>query len=107
MYEPPNRTEAWQPLDAGHIGQTVKILAQSVLSNWLELDSIHAPGEKDYVRFEQGKLSMKEKRILVTFCFAQAWEIFQGVRFQKCRQMAWVHSGVAVTCVSSKLDAVM
>ena len=45
MYGPPNRTEAWQPVDAGHIGQTVKILAQSVLSNWLELDSIHTPGE--------------------------------------------------------------
>lgn len=51
------------------------------------------------MRFEQGKLSMKEKRILVTFCFAQAWEKYQGPKFYKCRRMAWAHSGVSATCV--------
>ena len=73
------------------------VLLRSVLGEWLEEDSLLNPGEKNYVRFEAGKLAMKEKRILSTYIFAEAWQRFTGPKFQQCRLMAWVHSGAALT----------
>ena len=73
------------------------VLLRSVLGEWLEQDSSLNPEEKNYVRFEAGKLTMKEKRILSTFIFAEAWQRFTGPKFQQCRLMAWVHSGAALT----------
>ena len=73
------------------------VLLRSVLGEWLERDSPLNPMEKNYVRFDSGKLTMKEKRILSTFIFAEAWQRFTGPKFQQCRLMAWVHSGGALT----------
>ena len=35
-YGPPNQTETWQPIDAGHLGATLKELARQSFTVWLE-----------------------------------------------------------------------
>ena len=84
----------WLLMRFGFVGC---VLLRYVLGQWLEQDTPLNPMEKNYVRFEAGKLTMKEQRILSTFIFAEAWEQFTAPKFQHCRLMAWVHSGAAVT----------
>jgi hypothetical protein len=37
-YGPPGKTEAWQPLDAGHLGAAIKTLAKEFLEIWMYKD---------------------------------------------------------------------
>ena len=36
VFGPPNKTEGWQPIDAGHLGATLKELARHCFHNFLD-----------------------------------------------------------------------
>ena len=45
-FGPENFTHAWAPIDRGHIGATLKKLAEASFDDWLEQDSVAFPGMK-------------------------------------------------------------
>ena len=60
-FGPKNTTEYWQPLDAGGVNSTLKVLQRVIVEQWPE-DS----ADKEEKRFA-GKFSASERRVLLTW----------------------------------------
>ena len=66
VFGPASRTDGWQPVDRGHVGALLKQWARQDQAVWLEDDD-------NFQKWENGKLSAKEKRVLCTKWFGAAW----------------------------------
>ena len=99
-FGPANKTEGWQPIDAGHIGATLKNLAKVEFELWLEQPcGKSGAGVETYnwQRWEDNKLSMREKRVLMTWIFGKAWEQLISKKYLGLRQSAFRKTGMHVT----------
>ena len=65
---PENQTDKAQPIDAG-IGRFIKLKIGNALDKWLEVD--------ENVEKWQGKMSAKERHILMTKWTGDAWDDMQ------------------------------
>ena len=101
IYGPPHLTEAWQGVDAGHVGACVKAIAKDKLDNWMmkpytgsykfETETLN------WQAWEQNKISMKEKRILMTWVYGDAWEQFCSAKYDHFRRRAMEKCGMLIT----------
>ena len=100
-YGPPGKTEAWQPIDAGHVGAVVKSLAKQGLERWLQQPykgKVHFDHEaKNWEVWEQNKFTMREKRILMTWLFGDAWAQIQLPKYALLRRRAFEKTGLLIT----------
>ena len=82
-------THVWAPIDHGHIGATVKHVGREKFSEWLEQTSLTHEGSFNYEVWDRGKVTMREKRILFTWTYGEAWKtVGQGAAF-KTPQAPW------------------
>ena len=84
-FGPRNQTEYWQPIDAGHVGAVLKQLGRVEFEKWMEQVSNPTEPESNWVynwnKWENNKFSAKDKRILMTWVFGNAWGQLMS---QKC-----------------------
>ena len=93
---PPNRTEAWQPIDCGHIGATLKALGKQKFEDWME-KTAEGSEFSNWQKWEQNILTQSEKRILVTWVFGDAWTEYIGPYYGNQRRSAFEKGGCTVT----------
>ena len=94
-YGPKGCTEGWQPIDSGHIGATFKALANSKFEAWME--KTYEPGKQNWEKWEANKVSQKEKRILCSFVFGEAWAEMCSDKYAWIRHAAFVRAGLLCT----------
>ena len=101
IYGIPGFTEAWQPLDAGHVGACVKSLAKIKFETW---PSQPYTGKVDlghetlnWEIWELNKFTMREKRIMVSWIYGDAWEDFCGPKYAHFRRAAFERTGLLMT----------
>ena len=102
LYGPKGITEAWQPVDAGHLGATIKSLAKEFLEVWMhqvykgdiKFEDITT---KNFQVWELGKLTMREKRILMTWIFGNAWQKMCSASYQNLMRAAFEKTGILLT----------
>ena len=63
----PGQTEHWQPIDCGHIGQLIKTHIRLLQEKWLLCSS-------NWHKWESNKLTVGDRRVLLTVWAADAWE---------------------------------
>ena len=84
-FGPRGQTEYWQPIDAGHVGAVLKQLGRVEFEKWMEQVSNPTEPESNWVynwnKWENNKFSAKDKRILMTWVFGNAWGQLMS---QKC-----------------------
>ena len=97
-YGPPNRTEGWQPLDTGHIVATVKILAKERFESWMErkVETVESSTELNWEKWERNGFSPKEKRIMCSWVFGDAWDEFCGSKYWAQRRAAFEKGGCLI-----------
>ena len=95
-YGPPNRTEAWQPIDCGHIGATLKALGKQKFEDWME-KTAEGSELSNWQRWEQNILTKSGNIILVTWVFGDAWTEYIGPYYSNQRRSAFEKGGCAVT----------
>ena len=98
-FGPENLTHAWAPIDRGHIGATLKQLAKQSFDDWLDQDSVAFPGVKNGTRWEQNKMTAKEKRVMCTWVYGEAWETLQKSIHRALRHRAWTSTGLMMTMI--------
>ncbi len=96
VYGPKNMTEVWQPVDAGHIGASIKQIAKDKWAEWLELDTLE-PGKKNGDVYGENKMRAKDKRIVTTHILGAAFEQWSSPFYDRMRLMAFVGTGAAMT----------
>lgn len=103
VYGPPNETESWQPIDAGHLGAVIKCLAKTFMEKWMvkeyvgvHVDSFERP-MKNFEVWELNKISMREKRILMTHIYGNAWDMMDGPRYVNLMRSAFEKTGCLMT----------
>ncbi len=96
-YGPENKTEGWQPIDAGHVASCVKELAKATFSDWMDKASTADPSETNWRRWDTGKVNCSEKRIMMTWIFGQAWERFTSDKYLSFRVKAFATCGSLLT----------
>ena len=113
-YGPANQTEIWQPIDAGHLGATIKSLAKIHFESWMEKPCDPKPATpfrpamtKNYERWEAGDLTSSEKRILMTWIFGEVFENFRSDKYLHVRQQAFRQSGTHLTLSGVNDDCVL
>ena len=99
VYGPRNKTQVWQPIDAGHLGAILKATGKENFERWLCATSRNKkyPDKKNWELWESNKLSMREKRILVTWVFGCAWSRVCGQKFKHARVSAFLKTGLLLT----------
>ena len=99
LYGPRNKTEGWQPIDAGHLGAMVKALGKANFERWMEAKSRnpkHA-GKPNWQVWEENAMTMSEKRILVTWVFGYAWSKLCSDKYKHARVSAFLKTGCLLT----------
>jgi hypothetical protein len=103
-YGPKNITEAWQPIDAGHIGAMLKAFAKGFLDEWLAKDykgEVVLEGEQSMVKnwqiWELGKFTAREKRVLMTWVFGNAWTKLTSIEYAHLVRSAFEKTGILQT----------
>ena len=96
LYGPANKTEMWQPIDAGHVGACIKSIATNEWDKWLDMDTVK-PGTKNWNLYIERKLSQSQKRIITTHIVGNAWETWCGSAYDHMRMNAFVQTGCALT----------
>ena len=94
-YGPKGCTEGWQPIDSGHIGATFKALAKSKFEAWVE--KTYEPGKQNWEKWEANKVTMRQKHILCTFVFGEAWAELCSDKYAWIRHAAFVRAGLLCT----------
>ena len=92
---PENQTDKLQPIDAG-IGRLMKLKIGNTLDKWLEV--------KENIEKWQGKMSAKERRILMTKWVGDAWDEMQ--RYQDLFRKAFKRTGCLITVDGSGDDLI-
>ena len=81
VYGPKGRTEGWQPVDRGHLGQLMKDLArrqqEALLDEWLDEGA-------NFDLWQSQKLSASQRRTLTTHWFGEAWNQFLRPQVPAC-----------------------
>ena len=101
-YGPPNRTEAWQPIDCGHLGAMLKALGKDRFEAWME-KMADGGKETNLQKWERNGYAASEKRILVTWVFGEAYEEFGQTKYSNLRRSPFEKGGCAIT-TSGKND---
>ena len=99
VYGPRNKTEGWQPIDAGHLGAMVKALGKANFERWMEATSRNPKheGKPNWQVWEENAMTMKEKRILVTWVFGNAWSKLCSDSYKHARVSAFLKTGCLLT----------
>ena len=102
-YGPPQETESWQPIDAGHLGATIKSVAKEFLEVWMfenntgaHAHTLEAP-TKNWEMWEKNKITMREKRILMTHIYGSAWDKMGTKHYAPLIRAAFEKTGVLIT----------
>ena len=95
----------WAPIDRGHLGACVKTLGKAKFAAWMENPSEADPAVSNWENWDSEKVSMREKRILSTWVFGEAWEEIQKDVYKDFRYKAWSYSGLACTMSGVNDDA--
>ena len=107
VYGPPNKTEAWQPIDAGHLAAVLKALAKQAFDIWMmkpyQGQIVFESPKQNWEVWEDNKFTMKEKRILMTWIFGDAWQVLCGPKYNHLRFRAFEKCGLCMT-MSGKND---
>ena len=103
VYGPVNETENWQAIDAGHYGACIKAKSKEFLEVWMHedykgkhaatLDRVH----KNWEMWEQNKITAREKRILMTFIFGNAWDAMCTKKYANFIRAGFEKTGLLLT----------
>jgi hypothetical protein len=94
---PPNRTEVWQPVDAGHVGAVLKMLFRQQWTLWTD-------SAANWQEWESGKMPASRKRVLCTHWWGQAWDIMVNA-YAHTIQSAFMITGMLSTVDPSPNDS--
>ena len=101
VYGPSQRSEGWQPIHVGHIGATLKSLGKDKFEAWMERTANclkeNGEPESNWEKWRRNGFSAKEKRILCTWVFGQAWEELRAKKYFNMRRTAFEKGGCAIT----------
>ena len=95
-YGPKGKTEAWQPVDYGHIGACLKELARRFWDVFFDQSTL-VEGMDNFTAMEQGKATMRQKRVAATHVYGQAWDAFRQKPYLNLRRRAFLGSGAMLT----------
>ena len=70
---------------------------QQICFEEIVLQSIDEPSETNWQRWEKNKVSARQKRILTTWIFGEAWADIQKPQYRALRLAAFAHSGCGIT----------
>ena len=91
----------------GHLGAVLKGLAKKHFEAWLEQPSNPEKPVREHIAnwklWESNRMSAREKRILMTYVYGDAYEEFCSPRFLHCRQQAFRMTGLCMD-VAGKND---
>ena len=93
-YGPPNKTQHWQPIDAGHVGAVLKQIARGFFETWMEDTT---DGTPNYVRWEENRLSASDKRIMLTYIYGNAYQMLCSAKYDVLRERAFLKTGMLLT----------
>ena len=101
IYGPPYLTEAWQAVDSGHVGACIKAIAKEKMDIWMMKPYTGAHKFEtetfNWQVWEQNKISAKEKRILMTWVYGEAWDQFCTPKYDYFRRRAMEKCGLLIT----------
>ncbi len=100
-FGPRNKTEAWQPIDAGHLGAVLKAIAKQHFELWMEqISNPEDPVDQqlyNWQKWERNQICARDKRVLMTWIFGRSYEEFAGPKYLHCRQRAFRKTGMHLT----------
>ena len=88
-FGPPRCSQAWQPVERGHVGGILKQLAEQEMQAWLD------EAEENWQKFSQNRVTTREKRVLLSHWYGRAWTRFNGPDFVTARTHAFECCGAA------------
>ena len=93
-----NATDLWQPVGGG-FAELLKILAMQQHSSWINSD-------ENADKWYNGKISTKEKHILITDCVGAAYKKISSSEYQSFRWRMFEKTGCLITAAGSDNDKI-